>query len=548
MISLDNISLRPFGGEGGVGRSANAFAAFAGGAGVALKKASDASAVADEKKSASDAKQPPAPRQNRDEIKTYTSEFLMKFAERYTRLPTELQFGNIEIIIDEKDQNQRDAQRKLLQKVAGGIDGDWHKDGSNKKVGGGKKADKGAGTKGGEKGDDSHKIQRASDLGRTAWAAGTDDGSKQVLRKMKGILNKLTPEKFERLLGQLIPLITSHEVLLGTITMVFENAVVQPTFVAMYANLCAELDSILPEFPGKDGKPESFRKMLANTCQEEYESTEFEMKNAEKLAGGLEKEDVQARAKNRLLGNVRLIAELFKKALVNDRIMLLILSDLLGPADNNPAEDWLEAACELVAVAGETLEATPRSKARLDAIFEHFKRLSATTSYAPRIRFVVKDVVDLRSQNWVARRETYTAKKLDEIRTEAQAELGIVDVEIPGLTPLNMGMGIDASSGKKKEDVELFPKFKGNMASNKTAEDGEKFTSLLGQFVPISETADEERCVCLLDGGCSSPVARASCLERHVCVLPVPCHISFSTSHTTLRAPSYMGCTGLHTA
>jgi hypothetical protein len=119
-------------------------------------------------------------------------------------------------------------------------------------------------------------------------------------------------------------------------------------------------------------------------------------------------------------------------------------------------------------------------------------------------------------------------------------------VEIPGLTPLNMGMGIDASSGKKKEDVELFPKFKGNMASNKTAEDGEKFTSLLGQFVPISETADEERCVCLLDGGCSSPVARASCLERHV--LPVPCHISFSTSHTTLRAPSYMGCTGLHTA
>ena len=290
MISLDNISLRPFGGEGGVGRTANAFAAFAGGAGVALKKADEASAAADEKKSASGAKQPPAARQNRDEIKTYTSEFLMKFAERYTRLPTELQFGNIEIIIDEKDQNQRDAQRKLLQKVAGGIDGDWHRDsGSGKKVGG-KKVEKGAGLKVSERGDDAHKIQRAADLGRTAWAAGTDDGSKLVLRKMKGILNKLTPEKFERLLGQLIPLITSHEVLEGTITMVFENAVVQPTFVAMYANLCAELDSILPEFPGKDGNPESFRKMLANTCQEEYESTEFEMKTAEKATGGLREE------------------------------------------------------------------------------------------------------------------------------------------------------------------------------------------------------------------------------------------------------------------
>lgn len=508
-MDIGSLSLRPFGASQAGSGEAGAFAAFAGGAGVALKKtqeASSAAATSGEKKGAR-SQASNAERANRDEIKKYTSEFLMKFAERYNRLPTELQFtsGNLEIIIDEKDENQRDAQRKLLQKVAG-IDGDnWahHKD---EKKGGGK--GKGAGKRGdssGNKGDDkdsAHKIQRASDLGRTAWAAGAEEGSKQQgLRKMKGILNKLTPEKFERLLGQLIPLITSHEVLEGTITMVFENAVVQPTFVAMYANLCAELDSILPEFAGKDGKPESFRKMLANTCQEEYESTEFEMKNAERASGAVENKEVQARAKNRLIGNVRLIAELFKKALVNDRIMLLILSDLLGPAENNPAEDWLEAACELVAIAGEKLEASPRSKARLDAIFEHFKRLTNTSSYAPRIRFVVKDVVDLRAQNWVARRETYTAKKLDEIRTEAQAELGIVDVEIPGLTPLGMGgssggVGGAGGVGKKTEDVELFPKFKGNLKAA-SAEDAasEKFTSLLGQFVPISETTEADRCV-----------------------------------------------------
>ena len=55
----------------------------------------------------------------------------------------------------------------------------------------------------------------------------------------------------------------------------FENAVQQPTFVAMYADLCRELDAVLPEFhaPGED-KPTSFKKMLANTCQEEYEATE----------------------------------------------------------------------------------------------------------------------------------------------------------------------------------------------------------------------------------------------------------------------------------
>lgn len=42
-----------------------------------------------------------------------------------------------------------------------------------------------------------------------------------------------------------------------------------------YADLCHELDQALPEFPspGED-KPMSFKKMLANTCQEEYEATE----------------------------------------------------------------------------------------------------------------------------------------------------------------------------------------------------------------------------------------------------------------------------------
>lgn len=430
-------------------------------------------------------------RQNRDDVKKYSSEFLMKFADKYTRLPTELQFGNIEIIMDPSDvdnEGHRDAQRKFLQTIAAGgdliddkdDDKDWrsHKKGDERKP------------------KSTSKIQKASDLGRTAWAAGAEESrheqgtQQQVLRKMKGILNKLTPEKFERLLGQLIPLITSHEILQGTIALVFENAVAQPTFVAMYANLCAELDSILPEFAGADGKPESFRKMLANTCQEEYEATES-ARNAAGNASSADKEEVQARAKNRLLGNVRLIAELFRKGMVNDRIMLLILSDLLGPADNNPPEDSLEAACELVTVAGSALESTPRSKSRLDTIFNHFTRLSNTSSYAPRIRFVVKDVVDLRSQNWVARRETYTAKKLDEIRTEAQAELGIVDVEIPGLTPLISTMDNLPGGSNRGDDVELFPAFKGNLSSASASESNNegKFTSLLGQFVPITESS-----------------------------------------------------------
>lgn len=90
---------------------------------------------------------------------------------------------------------------------------------------------------------------------------------------MKGILNKLTPEKFDRLLSQLLSVITNAAVLKATIALVFESAVAQPTFCAMYADLCLHLSREVPEFPPGDGeaRPIKFKRVLLNTCQDEFE-------------------------------------------------------------------------------------------------------------------------------------------------------------------------------------------------------------------------------------------------------------------------------------
>ena len=66
----------------------------------------------------------------------------------------------------------------------------------------------------------------------------------QATKAVKGTLNKLTPEKFERLLQQLVAVVTSAEILHTTISLVFESAVAQPTFVAMYADLCDRLSKV----------------------------------------------------------------------------------------------------------------------------------------------------------------------------------------------------------------------------------------------------------------------------------------------------------------
>ncbi len=49
----------------------------------------------------------------------------------------------------------------------------------------------------------------------------------QALKQVKGVLNKLTPEKFEQLLQQLLDAVKSVVVLRGLITLIFENAVAQ---------------------------------------------------------------------------------------------------------------------------------------------------------------------------------------------------------------------------------------------------------------------------------------------------------------------------------
>lgn len=69
----------------------------------------------------------------------------------------------------------------------------------------------------------------------------------------------------------------------GVIALTFEKAVLEPTFCPMYSQLCSHLSSRLPQFPSTSApsssnsstpageKSVTFRRVLLNTCQEEFE-------------------------------------------------------------------------------------------------------------------------------------------------------------------------------------------------------------------------------------------------------------------------------------
>lgn len=61
----------------------------------------------------------------------------------------------------------------------------------------------------------------------------------ELFRKVRSILNKLTPQMFNQLMKQVTDLtVDTEERLKGVIDLVFEKAIDEPSFSVAYANMC----------------------------------------------------------------------------------------------------------------------------------------------------------------------------------------------------------------------------------------------------------------------------------------------------------------------
>jgi len=84
----------------------------------------------------------------------------------------------------------------------------------------------------------------------------------------------------------------------------------------------------------------------------------------------------------------------------------------LGASDSNvcPAEENVEAICHFFNTIGKQLDESPKSRRINDMYFGRLKELSTNPQLAPRMKFMVRDVIDLRANNWVPRREEVNLK------------------------------------------------------------------------------------------------------------------------------------------
>nr|XP_050051080.1 eukaryotic translation initiation factor 4 gamma 1-like isoform X2 [Dermacentor andersoni] len=276
-----------------------------------------------------------------------------------------------------------------------------------------------------------------------AEIADEEAAAEELYRRVRGILNKLTPQKFQSLVEQVRNLeINSEERLNKVIDLVFEKALDEPNFSVPYANMCKHLAMFeVPVTNDPEGRMVNFRKLLLLKCQKEFEKDtsddirkEERLKKIEALTDEEEKAklmdellDDEKKSKRRSLGNIRFIGELYNLNMLTAPIMFDCLRRLINSND----EDSLECLCKLLITIGKELDSAASKgaqggkvnpKMQLDEYFRKMENIAKKREVSLRVVFMLQDVIDLRHRKWIPRRDENIPKTIDQIHEEAQRE------------------------------------------------------------------------------------------------------------------------------
>lgn len=221
-----------------------------------------------------------------------------------------------------------------------------------------------------------------------------------ITRMARGLLNKLTQERFESLCTQIVALpISTPEQLAALAAEIFEKATTQDCFRCLYTELCMRLDIHFAERSDILGG-KTFRKVLVSECQATFERNLQPVDSA--LFDGLSEEEcfeVEMKLKTRRLGNMRFIGELLVHRLLAQKLCTGIIFQLL---DGDEAA--LESLIALLTVIAPCFEQknSPYQAPMRDA-FAMLRRKRADKDLSQRLRCHLSDLFDARARGWTAR-------------------------------------------------------------------------------------------------------------------------------------------------
>lgn len=229
-------------------------------------------------------------------------------------------------------------------------------------------------------------------------------------QKANGILNKLTMTNMDKLIeGRegveghegLKECLNTMEKMENGVNMIVNKVQKQHHFSSMYAKLCAKLSSPLKE-------NRKFNRLLLDRCVEDFEKVmKFHME------------------KEIYIGHMKFLGELFCVGLLSKNLMHHCVIKLFDDVEN-PDEKNIECLCTLMTIIGCRLEQSSKDSNNQELFYRYFNqfdKLTKSNKLPKRIFFMIQDLIDMRSNKWIARREKVKPMPLKAVQEKADNEL-----------------------------------------------------------------------------------------------------------------------------
>ncbi|KAJ9444350.1 Eukaryotic translation initiation factor 4G [Diplonema papillatum] len=239
-------------------------------------------------------------------------------------------------------------------------------------------------------------------------------------KKIQGVLNKLTPQKYENNLMRMKNVIFEEfpdmDLFARIVDHVFEKAIAEPNFSDLYAELCKDLSELSHEhdngrIPLSPVTPTNstptqklkskFRRALLNRCQQEFEK---ELAADAAFLSTPEGHKMRIRS----VSAMKFIGELFIRDLIVEKIIHSCIQQLLGvhaagQPPRTPKDEEIEMLCKLMFTIGKQID-HEKAVDHMNRYFERIGEISGMPTTSVRLRFLLQEVTELRQRGWVLRK------------------------------------------------------------------------------------------------------------------------------------------------
>uniref|UniRef100_A0A069DWX8 Eukaryotic translation initiation factor 4 gamma 2 n=1 Tax=Panstrongylus megistus TaxID=65343 RepID=A0A069DWX8_9HEMI len=156
----------------------------------------------------------------------------------------------------------------------------------------------------------------------------------------------------------------------------------------MYAQLCRRLCEEAPS-PHKSA-PCTFKNLLLSSCKAQFYNR-----------------SKQATDKRKSLGNIKFIGELCKLGIVDQGILHTCIKELLVKKEPDEMAEDLECLCQILRTCGHILD-NEKARNLMHQYFERMQLYAQNLSLPIRIRFMLRDIIELREDKWIPRKAANT--------------------------------------------------------------------------------------------------------------------------------------------